>query len=131
MLVRFLSRSFFAGSIVEAGDVRPVSDDTVLGQHMVKVEGDNDHLVDAQPFTGSFRADLAYSVDPDEVRAQLTEELRLRAEETRVREAEEERLRIEASTGSQPETDVGGSTTSESSQKAPENPDQGGGSADG
>lgn len=120
MLVRFLARGFHNGSIIEPGDVIAVSSDTVLGQHMVRLEGDNDHLLDAQPFSG-FRADLAYSVDPDDVRAQLTEELRQRAEATRQREAAEEAERIAASTGQQPPVEV----------VSPETPDQGGVAADG
>ncbi|HXC80150.1 MAG TPA: hypothetical protein VNU19_24225 [Candidatus Acidoferrum sp.] len=105
MLVRFLSRGFHNGSIVEPGDVITVDDNTRLGQHMVRLDGDNDHIVDAQPFAGAFRADLAYSPDPAELRAQLTEEAIRRAEATRAREAAEEAARVAASTEPQPSVD--------------------------
>ena len=118
MLVRFLSRGFHNGSIVEPGDVISVADDTFLGQHMVRVEGDNDHLRDAQPFAGMFRADLAYALDPVEVRAQMTEEAIRKAEATRQAEAEAEAQRIAASTQEQPDSPA-------------EPTDQGGGAADG
>jgi hypothetical protein len=134
MLVRFLSRGFHNGSIVEPGDVISVSDDTRLGQHMVHVEGGNDHLQDQPPFAGVFRADLAYVLDPVEVRAQMTEAAIQRAEATRLREAEEERQRVEASTGEQPST-VGGQAELPASPQAsdplPDNPDEGGETADG
>lgn len=102
MQVQFLRRSYFNGSIVEPGEVISVPDSTVLGQHMVRIEGDNDHIVDPQPSAGAFRADLAYFPDPEEARAKLTEEARLRAEATRAKEAEEEARRIKASTAPQP-----------------------------
>lgn len=102
MLIRFLSRGFHNGSIVEPGEVISVADDTVLGQHMARIEGDNDHFQDAQPFVGRFRADLAHDPDPDAVRAQLTEEARQRSEATRMREAEEEAHRVAASVEEQP-----------------------------
>lgn len=124
MLVSFLRRGFHNGSIVEPGETISVSDDTFLGQHMVRVDGDNDHLRDPQPFVGAFRAELAYFPDPDEVRAQLTEAARVRAEATRQREAMEEAQRVQASVGEQPPV-----STPEPSLNAP-NP-EGGGAADG
>lgn len=124
MLVRFLSRGFHNGSIVEPGQEITVSNDTRLGQHMVRLDGENDHLVDQQPFVGRFRADLAYFPDPEELRAQMTEEARQRAEATRAREAEEERQRVETSVGEQPRVE------GVSPQDQP-NPDQGSGAADG
>lgn len=121
MLVRFLSRGFHNHSIVEPGEVITVPDDTFLGQHMVRLEGDNDHLHGTQPR----HADLAYFPDPDEVRAQLTEEARQRAEATRQRESAEEAVRIQASVGEQPPV------PEPSPQAQPDNPDQGGAAADG
>lgn len=124
MQVRFLAKSFFAGRIVEPGEEIEVPGDTRLGQHMVRLDGENDHLADPQPFVGRFRADLAYFPDPEELRAQMTEEARQRAEATRAREAEEERQRVETSVGEQPRVE------GVSPQDQP-NPDQGSGAADG
>lgn len=118
MLVRFLTRSFHNGSIVEPGTEVSVADGTVLGQHMMLVDGENAHIADTQPFMGRFRADLAYYPDPEELRAQMTEEARIRAEATRAREADEEAQRVAASTGDQP-------------QQVSEPTDQGGDAADG
>ncbi len=52
MKVRFLAKSYFAGRIVEPGEiVDAVPEDTVLGPHMVKVE-------DPRPEFTSFREDM-------------------------------------------------------------------------
>ena len=106
MLVRFLSRGFHNGSIVEPGEVITVSDDTRLGQHMVRLGGGDQP--DGQP--SAKVADLAYALDPAELRAQMTEDAIRKAEATRQREAEEEALRVAASVGEQPmeTTDQGG-----------------------